>query len=434
MPVGEIAMLHLVLTRACNLRCRYCYQRGAPPGRMPWETLRCALDWARSAGRRGIEIVFSGGEPLLELPLLQRAVAYASARRAPGPPPRYVLLTNGMLLDARAIGFLAGHDFDLQLSFDGVRSVQEQRAPGTFAVLDARLDRLLTGWTDYAREHLTVGMIVTPATIESFAESVGCLLERGVPRIALAPVHGAAGDEPFDAELLASQFERIEGAARARFARDGEIPLLFLRGGATPSTPPPECGPTCGAAPALQPAVDVDGRVYPCALLIAPMLSTAAPWLRDEARRLCIGDVSDPELEFRREAFVAGAADAPLLTGRERRHSGRARCAACAWLGSCGVCPVAGAWTSRSDDPDRVPDFLCAFARQAVSAQQRFTAAVGAPAPRTEAPDRMARFLGVAELPPALRRVRAFMPAGRDRRPAPDPAPDPALANPHRDE
>jgi uncharacterized protein len=423
MRVGEIAILHLALTRACNLRCRYCYQRGAPSGHMPWETLRCALDWARSAGRRGIEIVFSGGEPLLELPLLQRAVAYAQARRAPGKPPQYVLLTNGMLLDDRAIGFLACHDFDVQLSLDGPRPVQEQRAPGTFAVLDARLDRLLTGWPEYAREHLTIGMTVTPGTIHHLAESIEYLLEHGVPRIALAPVHGSAGEEPIDVDGLAAQFEWIERAARERFARDGEIPLLFLRGGMAPAAaPPPECGPTCGAAAALQPAVDVDGRVYPCALLIEPMLSTAAPWLRDEARRLCIGDVSDPELEFRREAFIARASCAPLLTGRERRHSGRARCDACSWLGNCGVCPVASAWTNRIDDPDRVPDFLCAFAREAMSARQRFAAAVGAPVAPAEAPDRMARFLGVAELPPALRRVKAFMPT------------DPALANRQRAE
>jgi len=426
MRVGEIALLHLVLTRACNLRCRYCYQRGAPPGRMPWETLRCALDWARSVGRRGIEIVFSGGEPLLELPLIQRAVAYANARRAPGPPPQFIVLTNGMLLDDRAIGFLACHDIDVQLSLDGLRYVQEQRAPGTFAVLDARLERLLTGWTDYAREHLTVGMTVTPDAVPYLAASIEHLLERGVPRISLAPAHGAAGDGPVEAGVLAAQFERVGRLAQARFARDGEIPLLFLRGGATPSPPPPECGPVCGAAAAIQPAVDVDGRVYPCALLIESMLSAAAPWLRGEARRLCIGDVSDPELEFRREAFVARAADSPLLTGRERWHSGGARCATCAWLGSCGVCPVAGGWTSSGDDRDRVPDFLCAFAREALGAQQRFAATIGASAPRAAATDRMARFLGVTELPPALRRVAAFLPAER--------APDPALANRRRAE
>lgn len=430
MQEREIALLHLVLTRACNLRCRYCYQRGAPPGHMPWETLRCALDWARHAGRRGIEIVFSGGEPLLELPLLQRAVAYASARRAPGTPPQYVLLTNGMLLDDRAIGFLAGHDFDVQLSLDGVPSVQEQRAAGTFAVLDARLERLLTGYADFAREHLTIGMTVTPAAIPQLADSIEYLLERGVPRIALAPVHGSAGEEPIDVDGLAAQFERIERAARERFARDGETPLLFLRGSATAAPPPPDGGPMCGAASALQPAVDVDGRVYPCAFLIEPMLSTAAPWLREEARRLCIGDVSDPELELRRKAFVARASCAPLLTGRARRHSGRARCDACSWLGRCGVCPVASGLTGRSDDPDRVPDFLCAFAREVMSARQRFAAAV-APVPRAAEPDRLARFLGVAELPPALRRVKAFMPADRDRSRATDAAPDPALANRH---
>ena len=98
---------------------------------------------------------------------------------------------------------------------------------------------------------------------------------------------------------------------------------------------------------------------------------------------------------------------------------------------------MASGLTGRNDDPDRVPDFLCAFAREVMSARQRFAVAV-APAPRAEEPDRLARFLGVAELPPALRRVKAFMPTDRDRNratdAAPNPAPDPALANRQRAE
>ena len=408
MRMGEIALLHLVLTRACNLRCRYCYQRGAPSGRMAWETLRCALDWALRAGRPGLEVVFSGGEPLLELPLIRRAVAYADARRAPERPLQYVLLTNGILLDDRAIEFLASHDFDLQLSFDGILPVQELRAPGTFAVLDARLERLRTGWPDFAREHLTAGMTVTPAAVSRLADSVEYLLNRGVPRIALTPVLGSPGEEAVPDRVLESQFDEIQRLSRARFARDGEVPLLFLRGDAAPASPPPECGPLCGAAHALQPAVDADGRVYACALLVEPMLAAAAPWLRAEARRLCFGEIFDPAFEVGWGPCVTRASQAPLLTARERRHSGPARCDACSWAGSCGVCPVAAGLLERNDDANRIPDFLCAFARAALRARQRFADAVGGPARREVEPDGMTRFLGLSELPPALRRVKAF--------------------------
>ena len=383
------ALLHLVLTRACNLRCAYCYQRRGSPGRMGPATLERALDWALAAGRPGCEVVFSGGEPLLEFARIRRAVARA-------PTLRFVLLTNGILLDDRAIDFCARHAFDLQVSWDGV--AQETRAPGTSAVLAGRLRRLLDGWRAYTREHLTVALTVTPRAAGRLAESIALLMEIGVPWIALAP-ELAPGDAA-DADL-AAQFDRLEEMSRARFDLDRSVPLLLLR----PGAPPSACSPLCGAAHALQPAVDVDGRIYGCALLVEPLLARAAPWMRAELQRLAIGSIDDPTLGRRVEEFTARAARSPLLGAREKRHTDRGRCAECEWAASCAVCPVAAGLLAGNRDPSRLPVFPCDFARAALRARARFLAA--------RPPDPMARFLGVAELPPALRRVKAFVDAAR---------------------
>jgi radical SAM protein with 4Fe4S-binding SPASM domain len=373
------ALLHLVLTRACNLRCAYCYQRRGSPGRMGPATLERALDWALAAGRPGCEVVLSGGEPLLEFARIREAAARA-------PALRFVLLTNGILLDDRAIDFCAGHAFELQVSWDGV--AQEMRAPGTSAVLAGRLRRLLDGWPEYAREHLTVALTVTPRAAGRLAESIALLMEIGVPRIALAP-ELAPGDAA-DADL-AAQFDRLEEMSRARFDLDRSVPLLLLR----PGAPPSACSPLCGAAHALQPAVDVDGRIYGCALLVEPLLARAAPWMRAEMQRLAIGSIDDLALERRVEEFKSRAARSPLLGARDDRG----RCAECEWAAICAVCPVAAGLLGR------LPDFTCDFARAALRARARFLAACP--------PDPMARFLGVAELPPALRRVKAFVEAAR---------------------
>jgi MoaA/NifB/PqqE/SkfB family radical SAM enzyme len=388
MRPGGFALLHLVLTRACNLRCAYCYQRRGPPRHMAPATLTRALEWATAAGRPGCEVVFSGGEPLLEMARIREAVATA-------PSLRYVLLTNGILLDDETIDFCARHAFELQISFDGV--AQEMRAPDTSAVLESRLRRLLGGWPDYARAHVTVAVTVAPPAAGRLAETVELLMELGVPRISLAPeLAPRAGTADLDA-----QFERIERLSRERFARDGSVPLLGLR----PGAPPSDCGSLCGAAHALQPAVDVDGRVYGCALLVEPALAGAAPWMRAEMRRLAIGRIDDSGLDRRMDEFVTRAARSPLLAGRERRHSVRGRCVDCEWAATCAVCPVAAGLLAGNDDPGRVPDFACDFARAALGARARFLAACP--------PDPMARFLGVAELPPALRRVKTFVDAAR---------------------
>ena len=49
-------------------------------------------------------MLFIGGEPLLEFPMIQRAVAYVEARRPPRPAVHYDLITNGTLLGEEQVG------------------------------------------------------------------------------------------------------------------------------------------------------------------------------------------------------------------------------------------------------------------------------------------------------------------------------------------
>lgn len=73
MGVTPLQMLVLSLTGACNMACRYCCAAGQEQHTMTWETARRAIDLARAGGLPFI-LQFSGGEPLLVLPLLQQIV------------------------------------------------------------------------------------------------------------------------------------------------------------------------------------------------------------------------------------------------------------------------------------------------------------------------------------------------------------------------
>jgi hypothetical protein len=56
----------------------------------------------------------------------------------------------------------------------------------------------------------------------------------------------------------------------------------------------------------------------------------------------------------------------------ERRHSSYRRCADCEYLGRCRICPLANAHETSRGDPDRVPDFLCAFNQVSLAHRDRF--------------------------------------------------------------
>ena len=69
---------------------------------MTWETARRAIDLARAGGLPFI-LQFSGGEPLLVLPLLQQIVHYVRINHIPA---RMDLQTNGTLLTEETATFL----------------------------------------------------------------------------------------------------------------------------------------------------------------------------------------------------------------------------------------------------------------------------------------------------------------------------------------
>ena len=115
-----LRMLVLSLTGACNLACRYCYASEQDSGTMTWETARRAIDLA-AAGAPFI-LQFSGGEPLLALPLLRRIVDYVRTNRIQA---RMDLQTNGTLLTEETAAFLRSARIGIGVSLDGRPAVHD---------------------------------------------------------------------------------------------------------------------------------------------------------------------------------------------------------------------------------------------------------------------------------------------------------------------
>ncbi len=108
------------LNHDCNLRCRYCYNGEKFSQRMTWEVARKGLDFAFSSHRKKVQVSFFGGEPLLETALLERIVDYAEKRAGQeGKIVRFVLTTNGTLLNPARLNYLMKHGFHMGVSLDG---------------------------------------------------------------------------------------------------------------------------------------------------------------------------------------------------------------------------------------------------------------------------------------------------------------------------
>ena len=69
----------LCVTHSCNLDCVYCYQNHDGNNRMSFETACNCIDWIFAnipEDMNGVEITFIGGEPFLEIDLIDRICDY----------------------------------------------------------------------------------------------------------------------------------------------------------------------------------------------------------------------------------------------------------------------------------------------------------------------------------------------------------------------
>ena len=85
-----------------------------------------------------------------------------------------------------------------------------------------------------------------------------------------------------------------------------------------------------------------------------------------------MGDLLDPRLPRRMAAYPAAARAAGIFHDKQDKYSSYGRCGECRYLSTCGVCPVSIGHQPGNDDPDRIPDFQCAYNLVALKYRERF--------------------------------------------------------------
>jgi sulfatase maturation enzyme AslB (radical SAM superfamily) len=369
----RLEALSLILTSRCNMRCGYCYQRPKRRRSSTWTVVRPALDLLLESGRRGLAVAFCGGEPLLALALIRRAVEYVENERRPRMSVTYYLSTNGTLLTEEIAGYLEERDFQIQLSFDGVAAAQNLRGRGTFPALDRLLDRLRTKHTDFYRENVTIALTVTPQNLPHLADSVSYFLRKGARNIAIAPSISSDADwELVRIGELDAQFARLHERSLSHFRRTGEIPVGIFRTGRAGSSAKRRARSLCGIGALRSITVDLDGEVYGCNMFAESCIKIDSPFLRTRLEEMRLGPIDDRGLSRRCRSFPAAVRRAGMFHRKVGRHSAYGDCGSCRYLARCFICPSSICFVPGNDDPGRVSDFCCAFTRVSLKYQRRF--------------------------------------------------------------
>lgn len=134
----KITDLTLNIVNNCNLRCRYCWNMGGSYGRpslnnkMDSRISYKALDLLvkESAGFRDLVVDFYGGEPLLNFDVIRNTIEYCGKiQREKKINFRFLLATNGTLLDKEAGEFLIENGVDIAVSIDGPQKIHDLQRP-----------------------------------------------------------------------------------------------------------------------------------------------------------------------------------------------------------------------------------------------------------------------------------------------------------------
>jgi len=192
----------LNVATGCNLACGYCFKEDltsiAKSQVMDFATAQAAIEMLlrESPGRARYNVVFFGGEPLTQMPLLERVVAWGEERFAEaGARADFSLTTNATLVTPRIADWMNDHNVGVAVSIDGPRAIHDRHRTtrggnGSYGAVASKV-RLL-------RERYCARPLGARVTLARGTTEVGEIFEHlsrelGFDEVGFAPV--TAGDD-----------------------------------------------------------------------------------------------------------------------------------------------------------------------------------------------------------------------------------------------
>ncbi|ANG63451.1 quinohemoprotein amine dehydrogenase maturation protein [Marinobacterium aestuarii] len=149
----------LNVNTGCNLSCTYCYKEDLTiPSKgelMGYDTAIQSIEMLlrESPDQPRYNVVFFGGEPLSNMPLIRGVVAYCEERFAAlDATVDFTLTTNATLLNEKLIDWFNEHRFGLTISMDGPKAMHDKNritvgGQGTYDVVKRKVELLLSRYT-----------------------------------------------------------------------------------------------------------------------------------------------------------------------------------------------------------------------------------------------------------------------------------------------
>jgi len=255
----------IYLTKNCNIDCKYCSAKSfindlSQEGKEP-DVEKTADFVLKNRGNGGSEVVFFGGEPLLNREWIKKFMELTL-----GSSLRYTIQTNGILLD-RLDPFILGNLNYLSLSIDGDRKMTDRgRGPGVYDALLANIPKIKPHFRGKMLARMTLcpennlyDSVVHLLSLNSF-DYVYWQLENSPENILTEQVK----------EKYRSELERLAVLWMDHLKEGKILPIIPLHEAALSLLGRKLFRSyRCGAA-SFQVIIDLDGQCYTCVELLDP--------------------------------------------------------------------------------------------------------------------------------------------------------------------
>ena len=170
-------LTHVIIsiTEKCNMRCKYCvyhdtrYALGNFLYDININTLRRSLDFILEHSKFANETIvsFYGGEALLRFDLIRYAILYIDKNNYYGHCFRFIVSTNGILLNSDTVDFLVSRNIRCIISLDGPKTVHDRyrvdsEGNTTFNTIIRNIRRLANKYPDYYRKYVHFNTVFSP--------------------------------------------------------------------------------------------------------------------------------------------------------------------------------------------------------------------------------------------------------------------------------
>ncbi len=360
---GRAKTVTFIVTEDCQLRCKYCYLADKNKTRkMSFDVARATIDYLlrdRDQFNEGAIIWdFIGGEPFLEIDLIDRISDYAKLRMYETSHPwfdryRFSFSTNGLLYGKSKVQrYIAKNrrHLSIGISIDGTKRKHDTQrvfpnGRGSYDAVVKNIPLWLKQFPDAATK-----ATISHDDIPYIQESVAHLFTLGIKTINMNVVNEDVW-QPGDDALFEEQLIKLADYIIDNNLADGHSCSLFTRNIGHPLKPDDDRN-WCGAGKML--AVDGDGIFYPCVRF--------APYSLSHQLGRAIGNCFDGIDRNKLRPFLA----------MTRRSQSSAECLSCDVASGCSWCSGCNYDLSEDSTIYRRATFICKMHKARVRANRHY--------------------------------------------------------------